>query len=81
MLVDVRQHSELAGLRIPGAVHLELGDIIAGATPAGPEIVMFCGHGERSATAASLIERRRPRVANLVGGTAAWIDADLPVER
>jgi len=81
VLVDVRQDAELASARIPDAVHLELGDIIAGATPAGPEIITFCGHGERSATAASLLEQRGLRVANLVGGTSSWIDRGLPVER
>ncbi|MGH9031710.1 MAG: MBL fold metallo-hydrolase [Acidimicrobiia bacterium] len=81
VLVDVRQDAELASARIPGAVHLELGDVIAGATPRAPEIVTFCGHGERSATAASLLERRGFRVANLVGGMSGWFDAELPVER
>jgi hydroxyacylglutathione hydrolase len=81
-LVDVRQRSELELVRIPGAVHLELGDLIAGATPPGTgPFVTFCGHGERSATAASLLERRGLDVANLVGGTSAWMDAGLPVER
>jgi hydroxyacylglutathione hydrolase len=81
VLVDVRQDAELASARIPGADHLELGDIIAGAAPPVSEVVTFCGHGERSATAASLLERRGVRVANLVGGVSAWIDAGLPVER
>jgi hydroxyacylglutathione hydrolase len=81
VLVDVRQVAELASVRVPGAVHVELGDIIAGATPAGPEVITFCGHGERSATAASLLEQRGLRVANLVGGTSAWLDRGLPVAR
>jgi rhodanese-related sulfurtransferase len=81
VLVDVRQDAELASARIPGADHLELGDIIAGATPPASEVVTFCGHGERSATAASLLVRRGVRVANLVGGMSAWIEAGLPVER
>ena len=68
-------------MRIPGAEHVELGDIIAGATPTGTQLIAFCGHGERSASAASLLERRGIRVANLAGGTAAWIEAELPVER
>jgi rhodanese-related sulfurtransferase len=62
-------------------VHVELGDIIAGAEPAGSDLVTFCGHGERSATAASLLEQRGRRVANLVGGTSAWIENALPIER
>jgi glyoxylase-like metal-dependent hydrolase (beta-lactamase superfamily II)/rhodanese-related sulfurtransferase len=81
LLLDVRQDAELATLRIPGAVHLELGDIIAGAAPDAPEVITFCGHGERSATAASLLERRGRHVTNLVGGTSAWVEAGLLVER
>jgi hydroxyacylglutathione hydrolase len=80
-LLDVRQQAELDVLRIPGAIHLELGDVIAGAVPDAREVVAFCGHGERSATAASLLDQRGYRVANLVGGTSAWADAGLPVDR
>jgi rhodanese-related sulfurtransferase len=79
-LLDVRQDSELPALRSPGAEHVELGDIIAGATPPGTQLIAFCGHGERSASAASLLERRGSRVANLAGGTAAWVEARLPVD-
>lgn len=81
LLLDVRQSAELDALRIPGAQHLELGDLIAGATPDARDVITFCGHGERSATAASLLERHGVQVANLVGGTAAWVEAGLPVER
>jgi len=80
VLLDVRQDVEFDVLRIPGALHLELGAIIAGETPDAPAVIAFCGHGERSATAAGLLEQRGVRVANLIGGTAAWVDAGLPVE-
>lgn len=79
-LVDVRQASEVALGRVPGAVHLELGDIIAGRVPRADDVVTFCAHGERSATAASLLERRGLRTANLVGGFLAWKEAGLAVE-
>lgn len=80
-LLDVRQHAEHASARLPGATHLELGDIIAGKTPEASDVITYCGHGERSATAASLLARRGIRVANLVGGVGAWRDAGLPLER
>jgi hydroxyacylglutathione hydrolase len=80
-LLDIRQRNELDIMRIPGAVHLELGDIIKGERPEPDDVIIFCGHGERSATAASLLERRGLRVANLVGGTSAWLEAGLPVEQ
>lgn len=80
-LLDVRQESELVTARIPGAAHLELGDIIAGKVPEADRVVTFCGHGERSATAASLLERRGVAVASLNGGLPAWERAGLPVDR
>src|SRR3989440_552456 len=80
-LVDVRQTAELTKARIPDAVHIELGDIIAGRTPDANEAVVFCGHGERSATAASLLERRRIKTVNLVGGIGAWEAAGLPIDQ
>lgn len=80
-LLDVRQNAELAEARIPGALHVELGDIVAGKAPDAGEVVAFCGHGERSATAASLLERQGITVANLVGGLPAWERAGLPVDR
>jgi len=78
-LLDVRQRSEWMSSRIPGALHVELGDIIAGKRPAGG-LITFCGHGERSATAASLLLRDGGRVANLAGGLSAWKRSNLPTE-
>jgi hydroxyacylglutathione hydrolase len=80
-LLDVRQRSEHAAARLRGSTSMELGDIIAGKTPDAEDVITYCGHGERSATAASLLERRGLRVANLDGGTSAWRDAGLPLER
>ncbi|MFI7642737.1 rhodanese-like domain-containing protein [Nonomuraea sp. NPDC049400] len=55
--LDVRQEAEYAAGHVPGALHLELGDLAshAGDAPAG--VVVACGHGERAMTAASLLER------------------------
>lgn len=82
LLLDVRQQAEFASSRIPGADHLELGAIIDGGyRPNGvPEVIVFCGHGERSATAASFLERHGVCATNLVGGIGAWQDAGLPVD-
>lgn len=80
-MVDVRQTSELKTARIPGALHIELGDILAGTKVAGPECITFCGHGERSATAASILERHGVKAANLVGGTSAWEAEGFAIDR
>jgi rhodanese-related sulfurtransferase len=75
--LDVRQASEYAAGHVPGAVHVELGDLPGkpDAAPDGPAVVM-CGHGERAMTAASLLERAGRRdVAVLVGGPEDWARA------
>lgn len=79
VFVDVRQVSEFAVSHVSGAQHLELGDVITGRSPIGENVVVYCGHGERSATAASLLARRGIHVTNLVGGMQAWKKQGLPV--
>jgi hydroxyacylglutathione hydrolase len=69
-VLDVRQRVEWEAGHIPEAVHVELGSLTAGTAdvPDGPTTVM-CGHGERAATAASLLERTgRSDLTVLAGG-------------
>ncbi|GID49443.1 MBL fold metallo-hydrolase [Actinoplanes capillaceus] len=76
-VLDIRQAAEYGGGHLPGAVHLELGDLPAAgdAVPAGPAVVM-CGHGERAMTAATLLERAGRRdLAVLAGGPDDWAAA------
>lgn len=80
LLLDVRQDAEVAVDRIPGATHIELGDIIAGARPPGDDVITYCAHGPRGSTAASLLERDGIRVADLRGGLHAWRRAGLPID-
>jgi hydroxyacylglutathione hydrolase len=77
VVIDVRQHREHAAGHLPKAELIELGDLAghAGDLPPGPVTVM-CGHGERAATAASLLERAGRRdVSILAGGPADWATA------
>ena len=79
--LDVRQASEWAGGHIPGARHVELGSVVvsAGAIPPGP-LTIYCGHGERAMTAASLLEAQgREKLAVLDGGFDGWRDASQPI--
>jgi len=79
--LDVRQADEWATGHIPGARHVELGSVIAStdAIPCGP-LTIYCGHGERAMTAASLLEREgRGSLAVLDGGFDAWRSAKRPI--
>ncbi len=72
--LDVRQASEWALGDIPGARHVELGSLTRAAAtlPPGP-LTIYCRHGDRSMTAASLLEAEgRRNLAVLEGGFEAW---------
>lgn len=72
-VLDVRQAAEYASGHVPGAVHVELGDLPARAQDAPPGAVVMCGHGERAMTAASLLQRAgHPGLAVLAGGATDW---------
>jgi hydroxyacylglutathione hydrolase len=69
-VVDVRQRSEWAGGHLPGAVHIELGELamLAGTVDAGP-VLTVCGHGERAMSAASLLARAGHRDVAVLAGS------------
>jgi glyoxylase-like metal-dependent hydrolase (beta-lactamase superfamily II)/rhodanese-related sulfurtransferase len=78
VVADVRQHSEHAAGHLPGAYLIELGELSrrAASLPQGA-ITVMCAHGERAATAASLLEREGHRdLAILVGASPQdWAEA------
>jgi glyoxylase-like metal-dependent hydrolase (beta-lactamase superfamily II) len=74
LVIDVRQSAEREVVHIPGTIHVELGELAsrAEALPAGVLAVM-CEHGERAASAASVLERAGRRdVAVVIGGPHDW---------
>jgi hydroxyacylglutathione hydrolase len=73
-VLDVRQDNEVAAGHVPGAFHVELGDVSAAAsTLAAGDLAVMCGHGERAVTAASLLEGAGRRdVAVVLGGPDDW---------
>lgn len=76
-VLDVRQDSEFRNGHLPGAHHIELGDL-SGRHPDLPSqpMVVMCGHGERAMTAASMLERAgNTDVQVLEGGTGDWATA------
>ncbi|HEX9695881.1 MAG TPA: rhodanese-like domain-containing protein [Actinomycetota bacterium] len=76
-VLDVRQDREFAAGHLPGALHIELGSLPAGSAAmpgALPDaLTVMCGHGERAATAASLLERAgHGDVRVLLAGAGDW---------
>lgn len=56
-MLDVRQRAEFTAGHLPGAVNVELGALPGAADEVGPgPVAVMCGHGERAATAASVLE-------------------------
>jgi len=80
-LVDVREPGEFAAARIEGAVNCPLSSFDPAKLPAG-DIILHCGVGRRSATAAGHCAKAgRALVGHLAGGINAWMQAGLPVVR
>ncbi|MFF3075112.1 rhodanese-like domain-containing protein [Kitasatospora sp. NPDC057904] len=83
VLLDVRDAAEYAAGHAPGAVHLPLVALAAGAPlpPAfeGRTVLAICRSGNRSQRAAELLTARGATVLNVTGGMTAWAHAGLPV--
>ncbi len=82
LVVDVRDTHEFARVRAEGAVLLPLGTFVHRfrELPADRPLLLICASGQRSASAAAfLLANGYPDVANVAGGTFAWLAAGLPV--
>jgi len=74
-VLDIRQDNEWNAGHLPGAIHVELGDLAQVPVPHHPMTVM-CGHGERAMTAASLLEAAGHHdLSVLAGGPGDWSTA------
>ena len=82
-IVDVREPHELQINRIPGSVHIPLGDIPKRYNELDPEaeLIMQCKSGVRSGKAADFLRSvGYKRVLNLKGGILDWIDKVDPTQ-
>ena len=84
-LVDVREESEWARGRLPGALHLSKGVIERDIEKAIPDksrpIVLYCGGGFRSALVADNLQKMGyTSVISMDGGWRAWTEAGYPTE-
>jgi glyoxylase-like metal-dependent hydrolase (beta-lactamase superfamily II)/rhodanese-related sulfurtransferase len=81
LILDVRSRPEWEEKHVEDAVNTPLSRLTESAAqlPRDRTIVVYCASGYRSAIAASLLMHLGfPRVADLVGGLAAWESSRLP---
>ena len=82
--LDVRFAHEWQHGHVPGALHIELGDLpehVEG-LPRERSYATLCAAGVRASTAASILEREGFQdVALVMGGTEAWRRAGYPLEK
>lgn len=73
-LIDVREADEVAHGKIPGAVHIPLGEIQMrlGELEKDKEYILICHSGGRSAFAGNYLTFQGFNVINMEGGMLAW---------
>lgn len=72
--IDVREDDEVAEGKIPGAIHIPLGEVELRMheLDKSKEHIMVCRSGGRSGRAAELLESQGYNVINMQGGMLAW---------
>jgi glyoxylase-like metal-dependent hydrolase (beta-lactamase superfamily II)/rhodanese-related sulfurtransferase len=83
-VLDVREPDEFAAGHIEGALAVPLGSLEenAGRVPRDRPVLAYCGAGQRSASAVSILERAGiSPVMNLRGGFTEWEESGERVER
>lgn len=83
VVIDVRETDEYATGHVPGAVNLPLSTINENlaSVPQDTPVYVICQAGGRSAKATELFTGLGLDATNVTGGTQAWIDEQLPLER
>jgi rhodanese-related sulfurtransferase len=82
VVVDVREQDEWDAGRIPGAVHVPLGELGErhSELPQGTRLVAVCRSGNRSGRATDTLRNLGFDVVNLDGGMKSWKANGLPME-
>jgi hydroxyacylglutathione hydrolase len=81
-VVDVRERSEFASGRVPGAMNIPVGHLATRieALPRDRQVVLHCQSGARSVIAASVLAARGfDNIVDLAGGMNAWKAGGYPV--
>ncbi len=82
-VLDVREPQEYASGRVPGAMHIPMGQLASRLHELDRDAPVFvvCASGNRSKSMAQLLAAQDFDAATVRGGTNAWIASGRPVER
>ena len=81
-VVDVREAEELAGGRVPGAVHIPMNDIPGrlAELPRDTPFFVICAVGSRSRQVVDHLRAEGLAAFNVAGGTYGWAQRGWPLE-
>ncbi len=76
-LIDVREPQEYAEAHVPGAVLIPMGQLAArlSEVPKDGPVYVICRTGNRSGQMGPLLDAHGYDSINVLGGTAAWVQA------
>ncbi len=75
VVIDVREHAELAEAEVPGTMHIPMGEIPDRVDEISKDdnIIVMCKMGGRSAMVCDYLSSQGyTKIANLTGGIYAW---------
>ena len=82
VVVDVREPDEYDAGHVPGVINIPLSQLRLRSAEISSDspVYVICQSGRRSAQATEVLGSMGTPAVNVIGGTAAWIAAGLPVE-
>ncbi|MCF6379413.1 rhodanese-like domain-containing protein [Nocardioides KLBMP 9356] len=82
-VVDVREADEVAGGRVPGAVHIPMNEIPArmAELPQDQAFFVVCAVGGRSRQVVDHLRAQGLDALNVAGGTNGWAQRGWPLDR
>lgn len=84
LLIDVRETEEYKAGHAQGAVSQPLSELInatAEALKNHKEVYVICRSGGRSSQAVVFLKKCGVNAINVIGGTMAWVEKGLPMEK
>ncbi|MDZ5663571.1 thioredoxin domain-containing protein [Nocardioides sp. S-58] len=82
-VVDVREADEVAGGRVPGAVHIPMNEVPGRVAelPKDQPVFVICQSGGRSRQVTGHLRAQGVPAVNVAGGTGGWAQRGWPLER